>query len=137
MKFNVEKLQEPLLKVSSWVESNTILQAIKNAFVRIIPFTVVGSFSNLIQMQLDALIDNQNITNPIVTGISELFGYLGNATLGIVALIVVFSSSYSYATELKRKEKNKNLNPIIATLLAFASYFVMVPNNVNFEDPSA
>lgn len=105
MKFNVEKLQEPLLKVSSWVESNTILQAIKNAFVRIIPFTVVGSFSNLIQMQLDALIDNQNITNPIVTGISELFGYLGNATLGIVALIVVFSSSYSYATELKRKEK--------------------------------
>ncbi|AYW44821.1 PTS sugar transporter subunit IIC [Tetragenococcus koreensis] len=137
MKFNVEKLQEPLLKVSSWVESNTILQAIKNAFVRIIPFTVVGSFSNLIQMQLDALIGNQNITNPIVIGISELFGYLGNATLGIVALIVVFSSAYSYATELKRKEKNNNLNPVIATLLAFASYFVMVPNNVNFDDPSA
>ena len=56
MKIDVQKFQEPLLKVSAWVERNTILQAIKNAFVRTIPFTVVGSFSNLIKMQLDALI---------------------------------------------------------------------------------
>lgn len=137
MKFDMQKVQEPLLKASAWVEGNTILQAIKNAFVRTIPFTVVGSFSNLIKMQLDALIKNQNIDNVILTNISELFGYLGNATLGIVALIVVFSSAYSYAVELKRKENNERLNPIIATLLAFAAYFVMVPKNVNFIDPKA
>lgn len=29
MKFDVQKLQEPLLKVSAWVEGNTILQAVK------------------------------------------------------------------------------------------------------------
>lgn len=137
MKFDMQKVQEPLLKASAWVEGNTILQAIKNAFVRTIPFTVVGSFSNLIKMQLDALIKNQHIDNVILTNISELFGYLGNATLGIVALIVVFSSAYSYAVELKRKENNERLNPIIATLLAFAAYFVMVPKNVNFIDPKA
>ncbi|EKP97256.1 PTS system cellobiose-specific IIC component [Lacticaseibacillus paracasei] len=50
MKFNVDKLQEPLLKASMWVQNNTILQAVKNAFVRTIPFTVIGSFSNLIKM---------------------------------------------------------------------------------------
>lgn len=72
-----------------------------------------------------------------MTNISNLFGYIGNATLGIVALIVVFSSAYSYAFELKRNEKNSQLNPIIATLLAFAAYFVMVPNNVNYLDPKA
>lgn len=137
MKFDMQKVQEPLLKASAWVEGNTILQAIKNAFVRTIPFTVVGSFSNLIKMQLDALIKNQHIDNVILTNISELFGYLGNATLGIVALIVVFSSAYSYAVELKRKKNNERLNPIIATLLAFAAYFVMVPKNVNFIDPKA
>ncbi len=137
MKFDMQKLQEPLLKASAWVEGNTILQAIKNAFVRTIPFTVVGSFSNLIKMQLDALIKSQHIDNVILTNISELFGYLGNATLGIVALIVVFSSAYSYAIELKRKENNERLNPIIATLLAFAAYFVMVPKNVNFLEPNA
>lgn len=137
MKIDVQKFQEPLLKVSAWVERNTILQAIKNAFVRTIPFTVVGSFSNLIKMQLDALIKNQDIHNALLTNISNLFGYIGNATLGIVALIVVFSSAYSYAFELKRNEKNSQLNPIIATLLAFAAYFVMVPNNVNYLDPKA
>ncbi len=61
MKFNVDKLQEPLLKASMWVQNNTILQAVKNAFVRTIPFTVIGSFSNLIKMQLDALIKSQNL----------------------------------------------------------------------------
>ena len=137
MKFDVQKLQEPLLKVSAWVEGNTILQAVKNAFVRTIPFTVVGSFSNLIKMQIDALIKNQGIDNVILTNISNLFGYLGNATLGIVAIIVVFSSAYSYAIELKHKEKNERLNPIIATLLALSAYFVMVPNNVNYLDSKA
>ncbi|MHC9532170.1 PTS sugar transporter subunit IIC [Dellaglioa sp. L3N] len=137
MHFNLEKIQGPLLKVSAWVEKNTILQAIKNAFVRTIPFTVVGSFSNLIKMELDALIKAKDIHNVILTSTSDLFGYIGTATLGIVALIVVFSSAYSYAMELKKDEKNKGLNPIIATLLAFAAYFVMIPNNVNFLDSKA
>lgn len=101
MKFNVDKLQEPLLKASMWVQNNTILQAVKNAFVRTIPFTVIGSFSNLIKMQLDALIKSQNLHWGWLTSISNLFGYLGVATLGIVGLIVVISSAYSYAVELK------------------------------------
>ena len=137
MKFNVDKLQEPLLKASLWVQNNTILQAVKNAFVRTIPFTVIGSFSNLIKMQLDALIKSQNLHWGWLTSISNLFGYLGVATLGIVGLIVVISSAYSYAVELKQRDENKSMNIIIATLLAFSAYFVMVPNNVNFADPKA
>lgn len=132
MKFNVEKFQTPLLKISGWVDQNKILQAIKNAFIRTIPFTVVGSFANLIKMQLDALIKAKHIENPILTGISNLFGYLGTATLGIVAIIVVLSSSYSYAVELSHDKRNDKMKPITATLLALASYFVMVPNNVNY-----
>lgn len=137
MKFNVDKLQEPLLKASMWVQNNTILQAVKNAFVRTIPFTVIGSFSNLIKMQLDALIKSQNLHWGWLTSISNLFGYLGVATLGIAGLIVVISSAYSYAVELKQRDENKSMNIIIATLLAFSAYFVMVPNNVNFADPKA
>lgn len=137
MKFNVDKLREPLLKASMWVQNNTILRAVKNAFVRTIPFTVIGSFSNLIKMQLDALIKSQNLHWGWLTSISNLFGYLGVATLGIVGLIVVISSAYSYAVELKQRDENKSMNIIIATLLAFSAYFVMVPNNVNFADPKA
>ena len=137
MKLNMEKLQEPLLKASVWVQNNTILQAVKNAFVRTIPFTVIGSFSNLIKMQLDALIKSQNLDWAWLKGLSQLFGFLGIATLGIVGLIVVFSSAYSYAVELKKRDENKDMNVVIATLLAFSAYFVMVPNNVNFADPAA
>ncbi|MDO4670474.1 MAG: PTS transporter subunit EIIC [Aerococcus sp.] len=137
MSFSVEKLQEPLLKAAGWVQGNAILQAIKNAFIRTIPFTIIGSFSNLIQMQLNALITNQGLDKMTwLVHLSDLFGYLGKATLGIVGVIVVFSSAYSYAVELKRRPENQNMNVIIATLLAFAAYFVMVPTNVNFADPS-
>lgn len=134
---NFDKIQAPLLKASTWVQNNLILQAIKNAFVRTIPFTVVGSFSNLIKMQLDALIKAKDIQNAWLINTSNLFGYIGTATLGIVGLIVVLSSAYSYAVELKQQDKNKNLNPIIATLLALSAYFVMVPNNVNYLDSKA
>jgi len=77
MKFNVDKLQEPLLKASMWVQNNTILQAVKNAFVRTIPFTVIGSFSNLIKMQLDALIKSQNLHwgwSCCVTVVGQIYG---------------------------------------------------------------
>ena len=61
MKINVEKLQEPLLKIANKVDNNSVLQAIKNAFISSIPFTVVGSFSNLIKMQIDAFFGDTSI----------------------------------------------------------------------------
>lgn len=123
MKFDVQRIQEPLLKVSAWVDQNTILQAIKNAFVRTIPFTVVGSFSNLIKMQIDALIKSQEIDNIILKNVSNLFGYLGNATLGIVAIIVVFSSAYSYAIELQKRIKT---SVSILSLLHYWLYLLIL-----------
>lgn len=137
MNLNLDRLQTPLLKASAWVQENTILQAIKNAFVRTIPFTVIGSFSNLIKMQLDALIKAKNLDMAWLTNTSNLFGYIGTATLGIVGLIVVISAAYSYAVELKRQEKNAKMNTIIATLLGLSAYFIMIPTNINFADPKA
>lgn len=134
MSFNVEAMQEPLLKAAGWVQGNSVLQAIKNAFVRTIPFTVIGSFSNLISMQLNTLIANQGWEGGFLEKVSGLFGNLGLATLGIIGVIVVLSSAYSYANELAQRPENKNMNKIIATLLALAAYFVMVPNNINFSD---
>lgn len=137
MNLNLDRLQTPLFKASAWVQENTILQAIKNAFVRTIPFTVIGSFSNLIKMQLDALIKAKNLDMAWLTNTSNLFGYIGTATLGIVGLIVVISAAYSYAVELKRQEKNAKMNTIIATLLGLSAYFIMIPTNINFADPKA
>lgn len=137
MSLSIEQLQTPLLKAAGWVQGNAILQAIKNAFVRTIPFTIIGSFSNLIQMQLNALVTNHHLEGMVwLTQLAQLFGYLGKATLGIVGVIVVFSSAYSYAVELKRRPENRRMNVVMATLLAFAAYFVMVPTNVNFSDAS-
>lgn len=135
MKFNVEKLQEPLLKASGWVQQNSILQAIKNAFIMTIPFSIIGSFSNLIKMQLDAWIKSAHINNVWLTNTSDLFGYVNTATLGIIGIIVVLCSSYSYARELQKKYQDVNI--FLAVILALAAYFVMVPKNINFTDPKA
>jgi PTS system cellobiose-specific IIC component len=133
MKVEIEKIQEPLLKIANKVDNNSILQAIKNAFISSIPFTVVGSFSNLIKMQIDAFFGK---TSWGLT-VSAIFGNVYQATLGIVALLIVFSTAYNYAKELMKKQPEANINPLLATLLAFAAYFVMVPNNVNFADSTA
>lgn len=133
----MDKIQGPLVKISNWVGQNKILQAIKNSFVRTIPFTVIGSFANLIKMELDALIKHQGWTNTPWVKVSEWFGNIGSATLGIVGLIVVISSAYSYAYELHKDPKNEKMNVILATLISFAAYFVMIPNNVNFADKKA
>lgn len=130
MKLNTQKFQNAILKASGWVQRNAVMQAIKNAFIRTIPFTIVGSFSNVIKMQLDQLIKSEHLTSPILTNISNLFGYLNLATIGIIGIIVVLSSAYSYANELK--PKNPDMNIFLATILALTSYFVMVPNNVNY-----
>ncbi|VDG31194.1 PTS cellobiose transporter subunit IIC [Lactobacillus curvatus] [Lactiplantibacillus mudanjiangensis] len=135
MKVNVEKLQEPLLKASGWVQQNSILQAIKNAFIMTIPFSIIGSFSNLIKMQLDAWIKSAHINNVWLTNTSDLFGYINTATLGIIGIIVVLCSSYSYARELQKKYQTVNV--FLAVILALAAYFVMVPKNINFADPKA
>lgn len=137
MKFDLNKLQQKLLAISEWVNGNSVLQALKNAFIRIIPFTVIGSFSNLIKTELDNLINNQHITWFWLVEIDKLCGYIGTATLGMIGITVLFSSGYSYAKELHKDPKNKNMNIFIATLLSFAAYFVMVPNNVNFNNSKA
>lgn len=116
MKINVEKLQEPLLKIANKVDNNSVLQAIKNAFISSIPFTVVGSFSNLIKMQIDAFFGDTSIGQTA----SKIFGNVYLGTLGIVALLIVFSTAYNYARELMRKHPEANINPLLATLLAFA-----------------
>lgn len=137
MKFDLNKLQQRLLAISEWVNGNSVLQALKNAFIRIIPFTVIGSFSNLIKTELDNLINNQHITWFWLVELDKLCGYIGTATLGMIGITVLFSSGYSYAKELHKDPKNKNMNIFIATLLSFATYFVMVPNNVNFNNSKA
>lgn len=135
MKLNVQKFQDVILKASGWVQQNAVMQAIKNAFIRTIPFTIVGSFSNVIKMQLDQLIKSQHLTSQILQSISDLFGFLNLATIGIIGIIVVISSAYSYANELKKK--NPDVNVFLATILALTSFFIMVPNNVNYADPKA
>lgn len=51
--FFLDKLEGPLLKFSISISENRLLEAIKDAFICALPFTVIGSFSSLIKMQLD------------------------------------------------------------------------------------
>ncbi|WP_056989828.1 PTS sugar transporter subunit IIC [Lacticaseibacillus camelliae] len=136
MAFKFDKISEPLIKVAGVVSQVKILMAIKNAFIRVIPFTLVASFANIIVSVIGSVEKYLNIKNAILDEITKGFGYVNSATIGIIALLVVVFVAYEYSLALKTEEKNKALNPIISTAAGVASYFVIVPTAVDFATKS-
>lgn len=132
MSFNFEKFSEPLVKMADKVSSVKILMAIKNAFIRVIPFTLVASLANIIVSLIGSAGTYFHIKNAFLDRIATGFGYMSSATLGIIALLVVMFVAYQYALELKSDKRNAALNPIIATAAGIASYFVSVPTTLDF-----
>lgn len=136
MAFKFDKISEPLVKLAGVVSQVKILMAIKNAFIHVIPFTLVASFANIIVSLIGSAKTYLKIENPILDTITKGVGYINSATIGIIALLVVIFVAYDYALALKTEEKNKALNPIIAAAAGVASYFVIVPTAVDFATKS-
>lgn len=134
MKFDFEKVSSPLTKMADKLNNIKILQAIKNAFIRVIPFSLVASFANLIVSLIGSLGTYFDIKNDFLDLLIKGFTYVSTATIGIVTLLVVLFVSYQFSLELKKDELHKSLNPILATATGLACYFVIVPNTVDYVE---
>ncbi len=111
MAFKFDKISEPLIKVAGVVSQVKILMAIKNAFIRVIPFTLVASFANIIVSVIGSVEKYLNIKNAILDEITKGFGYVNSATIGIIALLVVVFVAYEYSLALKTEEKKQGAQP--------------------------
>lgn len=115
-------MERKLLPLAMKIEGNDYLSAIKDGFIRIMPFLIIGSFFLL-------------IANLPVPGYSEFiirhFGdkfigqlnYVLDATYSIMALLVVISTSISLA-------KRWSLNEISCALISVVSFLIVTPYKV-------
>ncbi|POT55349.1 hypothetical protein C3432_19995 [Citrobacter amalonaticus] len=112
-------IERRLLPLAMRIEGNDYLSAIKDGFIRIMPFLIIGSFFLL-------------VANIPVPGYSEfvirLFGekfisrlnYILDATYSIMALLVIVSTSISLA-------KRWQLNEISCALISLVSFLLITP----------
>ncbi|HCL5073763.1 TPA: PTS cellobiose transporter subunit IIC [Salmonella enterica] len=122
-------IERRLLPMAMKIEGNDYLSAIKDGFIRIMPFLIIGSFFLL-------------IANLPIPGYNEfiirLFGekfigqlnYILDATYSIMALLVIVSTSISLA-------KRWQLNEISCALISLVSFLVITPYKLPQENGGA
>lgn len=122
-------LDKYLTPFSAKIAGNNVLQAIKDAFILSIPFTVVGSFVNLIKMQLEYWLTQFGVSLDGGWGfLINTLNTVGTTAMGLIGIIIVLSSSYFYARSLQAK--NDKIVPITTSLLALVTYFAIVPTQI-------
>lgn len=125
----MDSLEKYLTPFSMKLANNDLLQAIKEAFILSIPFTVIGSFIQLIKIQLEywGVYFGYSLDH-FLGVIIRILDNVGLATMGLIGIVLVLSSAYFYAVNLRKK--NEKIVPITTSLLALVAYFVVIPNQI-------
>ena len=114
-----EVMERKLLPLAMKIESNDYLSAIKDGFIRIMPFLIIGSFFLLI-----ANLPFPGYAEFIVSIFGNKFigqlNYILDATYSIMALLVVVSISISMA-------KRWQLNEVSCALISLVSFMIITP----------
>ncbi|HCL5253050.1 TPA: PTS sugar transporter subunit IIC [Salmonella enterica] len=119
-------MEQRLLPLAMRIEGNDYLSAIKDGFIRIMPFLIIGSFFLLI-----ANIPVPGYNEFVVKLFGERFisrlNYILDATYSIMALLVVVSTSISLA-------KRWQLNEISCALISLVSFLLITPYKLPQEN---
>lgn len=128
-------LEKYLTPAAAWAANNSLLMAIKDAFILTMPFTVVGSLCGLVKTQGDYWTGRYHIAlnNPLGS-ILHIFGNVNVIAMGLIGIVVVLASSYFFAQNLKKK--NDKINPIITSIVALVTYFTTVPTSIQMGKQS-
>lgn len=120
---SLEKIMAP---ISMKIASNRVLQAIKDAFILSIPFTVVGSFIGLIKMQLEYF--TKGINSAFLTGIINVLGTVGTMSMALIGIVIIMSSAYFLSENIKSKEAN--VNSMMVAIVALVAYVATIPTTI-------
>ncbi|SUQ53407.1 PTS sugar transporter subunit IIC [Clostridium neonatale] len=132
----LDMLEKYLSPIAAMVSRNYILMAIKDAFILSMPFTVVGSLTGLVKSQGDFWFAKWGVSLDGILGkILNIFGNVNVVAMGLVGVIIVLSSSYYYAEHLSKD--NKDVMPMTASIIAFVTYFVTIPDKITIGSESA
>lgn len=116
-------LEKVMIPISMKISSNSVLQAIKDSFILSIPFTVVGSFSGLIKMQLNYFV-NGNFKN-ILTPIINVFSTIETISIGLIGIVIVMASAYYLSEKLERNTSSKSTS-VLVSIIALVAYMATI-----------
>ncbi|OJO62773.1 PTS sugar transporter subunit IIC [Escherichia coli] len=112
-------MERKLLPLAVRIEGNDYLSAIKDGFIRIMPFLIIGSFFLLIA-NLPFPGYNDFIISLLGANFISQLNYILDATYSVMALLVIISTSISLAKRWK-------LNEISCALISLVSFFIITP----------
>ncbi len=124
-----EVMERNLLPLAMKIESNDYLSAIKDGFIRIMPFLIIGSFFLLIA-NLPFPGYNDFIVGLFGDKFISQLNYILDATYSIMALLVVVSISISMA-------KRWQLNEISCALISLVCFMIITPFKLPQEQGGA
>ncbi|MBS4535453.1 PTS sugar transporter subunit IIC [Clostridium sp. D2Q-14] len=120
-------MEQHFLPVAAKIGSQRHLVAIRDAFIGIMPITMVGSVAVLLNVFFRDLPTEWGATSFVET-MAPIIGINGNVWFGsiaIIALVFVFSLGYNIA-------KSYDVNPLAGGIIAFSSFIVTLPQTANF-----
>lgn len=125
----LDLLEKYLSPIAEKVAQNIMLQAIKDAFILSMPFTVVGSLTGLIKSQGEYWFSRAGVSlDGILGSILNIFGNVNEVSMGLVGIVIVLASSFYYAENLKMD--NEKIVPITTSIIALVTYFATIPSKI-------
>ena len=120
----MKKLEDFLNKyigpIASWMNNNKFFSALSEAFMRVTPVTLGAAFLMILgNFPIPAW-----ITFLENTGMKAHFDAVLGGTINLISIFVAFNFAYIYA-------KNEKYNPLSAGLLSVASFFILMPQQVD------
>ena len=117
-------LEQKMLPLAEKISSNIYLTALKNAFIALIPFLIVGSFF-LLLTNFPISGYNEFMTSLLGKGTLDKLNYGINASYGLMTLLVIITFSKELVEKL-------NLSQSTA-ILPVAIFFLMLPGSITTE----
>ncbi|HGF0772640.1 TPA: PTS sugar transporter subunit IIC [Kluyvera georgiana] len=117
-------LEQKMLPLAEKISSNIYLTALKNAFIALIPFLIVGSFF-LLLTNFPISGYNEFMTSLLGKGTLDKLNYGINASYGLMTLLVIITFSKELVEKL-------NLSQSTA-ILPIAIFFLMLPGSITTE----
>ena len=126
-KFN-KFMEEKFLPVATKIGSLKYLVAIRDAFIAIMPITMVGSLAVLLNVFFRD-IPTANGYESFVKTMDPLIQVNGNvwfASLAIISFVFVFALGYNIA-------KLNDVNALAGGIITFSAFFAVIPQVANFD----
>lgn len=112
-------LTDKLLPLSEKMQNNLVLGALSEGFIRTSPATIGSAFILIVaNFPIPAWLELLQKTN-----LASSLGAVGNASIGIMGMLAVYNIAYAYGKRLHTNSQNSGL-------IALASYFILIPQQV-------